>query len=123
MPIKKIYYIEWRMPCKYEPLGFHESIPDSYRQEYYVTSYKKFISNMVESIKKEYNLNIYYSKTESDQLYLALNVYYRYHYIIALVDLKIGILKLNHKPDTNLIKLIYPNIHKDCRIVSRYELV
>ena len=107
MPIKKIYYIEWSIPCKYQPLGFHDSVPDSYRQEYYVTSYKKFISKMVESIKNEYKLN----------------VYYRYHYIIALVDLKIGILKLNHKPDTNLIKLIYPNIHKDCRIVSRYELV
>lgn len=123
MPIKKIYYIEWRMPCKYEPLGFHESIPDSYRQEYYVTSYKKFISNMVESIKKEYNLNIYYSKTESDQLYLALNVYYRYHYIIAVVNLKIGILKLNYKPDKNIIKLKFPEIYKDCSIVSRYERV
>lgn len=123
MPIKKVYYIELTIPCKYEPLGFHESEPDIARHMRYITEFKQFIFEQIEYIKSKYKINVYYSKTESDRLYLSLNQYHKYHYIIALVNLKLGIFKLNHKPDTNLIKLIYPNIHKDCRIVSRYEQV
>ena len=123
MPIKKFYYIEWSIPCKYEPFGFHESISDNERYAYYVTSYKKFISETIKSIKKEYKLNVYYSKTVSDRLYLALNIYCKYHYITAVFNLKMGIFKLNYKPDTNLIKLKFPEIYKDCRIVSKYEQV
>ena len=123
MAIEKFYYIEWKIPCKYEPIGFHEDTLDCERQEYYVTSYKEFVSEKIKSIKNKYKLKVYYSKTESQHLYLALNVHYRYHYITAVIYLKVGILKLNYKPDTNLIKLKFPDIYKDCRIVSRYQQV
>ena len=59
MPIKKVYYIELTIPCKYEPLGFHESEPDIARHMCYVTEFKQFIFEQIEYIIAKPNQIVY----------------------------------------------------------------